>query len=108
VQLWELILEPLGQGTQIPALTFVHIIYLMIYSYHFAFTSDPSKLYPNGNWVHAPPEGKTLTEILLKRDLSVVAFGFEARFRFAAEEDHSDLLYFANFKTILHNKVLGD
>lgn len=72
-----------------------------------AYTSDPKNISPNASWLHgAPPEGKTLTEMLLnKNDLSFVAFGYEARNRFAAAIDKSNLLYFSNFKLVLHNKV---
>ena len=80
-------------------------MFILLIRYHFAFTSDPSKVYPNADWPHAPEEGKTLTEILLRRNLEVVAFGFEARNVFTAEEDKSDLLHFSNFKVVLHNKV---
>lgn len=89
--------------------------------YQFAFTSHENKIYPNANWKHATPEGKnhdniieglidivgkTLTEILLKRDFSFVAFGYEARNKFVATENKHDYLYFSNFKMVLHNKVI--
>jgi len=72
--------------------------------YHFAFTARPDKIYPNIKWQGAAPEGKTLTEVLLKSDFSLVAFGYEARNKFAGIKDKSDYLYFSNFKMVLHNK----
>lgn len=73
--------------------------------YRFAYTASPEKVWPNKNWTRAPAEGKTLTEILLKRsDFSFVAFGYEARDKFVSCENKDDYLYFSTFKMVLHNK----
>jgi hypothetical protein len=63
-------------------------------------------VYINKTWPGGLYEGKTLTEIILKKsDLSFVAFGYEARDLFASLEDkeREKLLYFSTFKMILHS-----
>jgi hypothetical protein len=73
-------------------------------SYHFAHTFNHARIYPNTTWVGALPEAKTLTEVLLNRsDFSFVAFGYEARNNFIISPIKDQLLYFSNFKMVLHN-----
>jgi molecular chaperone DnaK (HSP70) len=72
--------------------------------YQFAFTSVPEEVFGNKTWPEAPEiEVKTLTELLLKRDLTPVAFGYEARNMFANfdEQQAAAHLYFKNFKMAL-------
>jgi len=73
--------------------------------YHYAFTARPDKIYPNRNWQGAPPECKTLTAVLLnKSDLSLVAFGYDARNKSVTSNNKNDWLYFSAFKMTLHNR----
>jgi hypothetical protein len=75
--------------------------------YAFAYTAEPDKIYTNRSWPRTPGGGKTLTAILLKRsDLSVVAFGYEAREKNTQNEGNNEYLYFANFKMTLHGTGL--
>lgn len=77
-----------------------------LYRYRFAFAVNPATIHPNTTWEHAIAEGKTSTEVLLKRDdLSLVAFGYEARNIYVTSANKDDYLYFSNFKMTLHNSV---
>lgn len=95
--------------------------------YSYAYTAKPDRIWPNKTWPQALPEGKTLTEILLGKDHSFIAFGYllqsyclfymrhdgiffeekryTARDKFIACDNQDDYLYFSNFKMVLHNKV---
>jgi hypothetical protein len=65
-------------------------------------------VYVNKTWPGGLHEGKTLTEIILKKsDLSFIAFGYEARDLFASLEntEREKLLYFSTFKMTLHTML---
>jgi molecular chaperone DnaK (HSP70) len=73
--------------------------------YYFAFTAEsPQIVYANSKWRGAPEGEKTLTELLLKKDREFVAFGYEARNKYASISDKENYLYFSNFKMVLHDK----
>ena len=81
--------------------------------YAFSFRDKPMDFYTPQTWYAGTNQIaslKTPTCLLLKKDGAFDSFGYEAQDRYstyAATEEHTDYLYFHNFKMALHQTKVG-